>query len=193
VPFTDSSLALLVQNERDQAVVNDPGIRTAVFAAGGVAAARASRNPALVAAANQYHQACRRTSALGAAQGVLKPPRRSKAQRQARKAKQVQQAQAVVAAAKAEAEAAATEKRLKEGSQLAHDPSRPKATPSRGFNSVVTDEGVSLVPRRSKGVKLGSRSEPVGTPSHLPALNTNPLKRSTAPKSILDRVTKKTT
>jgi hypothetical protein len=103
----------------------------------------------------------------------------------------VQQAQATVAAAKAEAEAAATEKRLQEGSQLAHDPTRPKATPSRGFNSVVTNEGVSLVPRRSKGVKLGSRSEPVGTPSHLPALNTIPLKRSSAPKSILERVNKK--
>jgi hypothetical protein len=180
LPIPDSAIALIVQNERDRAVINDHSIRTTVFAAGGVAAARASADPAIAAAADSFHHACRRSSALKAAQGFPKPPRRSKAQRKARQAQQVQQAQALVAAAKATAEEAATEKRLLEGSQLAHDPKRRKVS-SRGFNALVTSGGV---PRAQP-----AGEEPIGVPAKLSPVKPHPLKRVPAKKSILDRIT----
>jgi hypothetical protein len=182
VPFSDHSIALIVQAERDNAIINDPAIRTTVFAAGGVAAARASKHPAIAAAATSYHQACRRSAALQAAQGIRKP-RRSKAKRQARQAEQVQQAQALVAAAKAAEEAAATEKRLRAGSQLAFDPKcQPKS--NRGLESLVTSSGVPK-PGVSKD------DQPAGSaPIALPApAEPHRFKRASGKKSILERIT----
>jgi hypothetical protein len=134
--FSDHSIALIFRTERDHAIINDTAIRTTVFTAGGVAAARLSSHRAIAAAATSYHQAHRRSAALQTEQGIRKLAL-SKVQRQARQAEQLQQAQAFVAAAKAAKEAAATEKRLREASGLAFDHMKRQKSP-KAFEYLVT-------------------------------------------------------